>query len=241
MGQPASDYVIVPRRPYSRTRWVVLGAAWLLSLLACAWAVHRWSVPLLGESMDQLDRINEENLALQVKLEAALQKTAVLARADQVNREALAQLQASLAEREEEVAGLRADVTFYERLVGGSARRQGLAVHSAMFEPGSAGGLRYEITLTQNLKTSGLTEGEMSFAIEGVEGGEMRSLDWADLNPQREGRPRKFSFRYFQQLSGNVILPDGFEPQQVRVRLQRKGGDVEQTIPWEDTRRTAGA
>jgi hypothetical protein len=241
MAPQSSEFVIVPRRPHSRLRRVLLGLGWILSLLLCAWGVNRWSVPLLDESMDQLDRVREENLALQVKLEASLQKSALLARAEQVNREALTQLQASLAEREEEVAGLRADVAFYERLVGGSATRRGLAVHSARFEAGSAGDLRYEITLTQNLKKSGLTEGDMSFSIEGVEGGALRVLDWGTLNPQRQGRPRSFSFRYFQQLSGSVILPAGFEPQRVRIRLQREGGDVEQTVPWEDTRNPAGA
>ena len=241
MGQTASDFIIVPRRPYSRLRWVWLGLAWLATLAITAVAVHRWSVPLLGESMDQLDAVNEANLSLQVKLESALQKNAVLARAEQVNREALAQLQASLAEREEEVASLRADVGFYERLVGGSARRQGLSVHSAVFEPGSSGDFRYEITLTQNIKRSGLTEGGMSFSIEGILDGALRVLDWRNLNPQRDGAPRAFSFRYFQQLSGSVMLPEGFQPQRVRVRLTREGADVDQTIPWEDTRRPAGA
>lgn len=241
MARPTSDFMIVPRRPHSRLRWALLGLAWAASLLGTGWGVHRWSVPLLGESMDQLDVIREENLSLQVRLERALQQSAVLQRSEQVNREALSQLQTSLGEREEEVAGLRADVAFYERLVGGSAKRQGLTVHSAVFEPGTAGDLRYEITLTQNLKKSGLTEGEMSFAIEGIADGALRVLGWNDLNPQRQGALRPFSFRYFEQLTGSVMLPEGFEAQRVRVRLRREGADVEQTIPWEDTRRPAGA
>lgn len=241
MAQVPSGFVIVPRRAHSRWRRPVLALLWLASILLTGWLVHRWSVPLLGESMDELDRLNRENLALQVKLEKALQQGAVLARTRQVNETALSELQSSLGEREEEVAALRADVAFYERLVGGSAKRQGLAVHSAIFEPGSAGDLRYEITLTQNLKKSGLTEGELSFSIEGVAGGALRVLSWADLNPQRNGAMRPFSFRYFQQITGSVILPVGFEPQRVRVRLRREGADVDQTIPWEDTRRATGA
>ncbi|MCK7592208.1 DUF6776 family protein [Pseudomarimonas salicorniae] len=241
MAQPASDFMIVPRRPRARWRWTLLTLAWLASLALVALVVHRWSVPLLGESMDQLDALNEENLALQVKLETALQKNAVLSRAEQVNREALAQLQASLSEREEEIASLRADVGFYERLVGGSAKRQGLAVHSVVFEPGASGDLRYEITLTQNIKRSGLTEGDLTFSVEGVADGALKVLGWRELNPQRDGAPRPFSFRYFQQLSGSIMLPDGFQPQRVRVRLTREGADVDQTIPWEDTRRQAGA
>lgn len=241
MGPSPSEFIIVPRRPASRRLPLWIGLGWALSLVLCGLLVQRWSAPLLGESMDQLDALNRENLALQVKLEASLQESAVLRRSEATGRDALGQLQALLVEREEEVAALRADLAFYERLVGGSAGRKGLAVHSAVFEPGELGELRYEITLTQNLKTAGVTEGGLSFAIEGMQGGELKRVEWAQLSPQHQGKPQPFSFRYFQQLSGSVLLPEGLQPQKLRVRLRRNGADVEQTIPWEDTRKEAGA
>ena len=54
---------------------------------------------------------------------------ATLARSDQISRDANRDLQGTLAERDEEIAGLRADVAFYERFVGSTAQRRGLNVH----------------------------------------------------------------------------------------------------------------
>jgi hypothetical protein len=48
--------------------------------------------------------------------------------------------------------------------------------------------------------------------------------------PNAPGKP--FSFRYFQQLEDNVILPPGFTPQRVRVTLNGAGPQVEQSFPW---------
>lgn len=241
MAKPASDFVIVPRAQQPRRwRWL-LALAWILSLLACAWGVHRWSVPALGRALGELDRAEQEQAALREQLEALLREKAVLERSDQIHREALTRLQETLAEREEELAALRADVAFYERLVGGSARQKGLAVHSVHFEPLRDGRLRYEITLSQNLKTSAMTEGSLSFSIEGRVDGRPQVLEWAKLDPAAEGRPRTFSFRYFQQIKGSILLPPEFRPERVRLRIQRKGSEVEKTIPWEETKKPAGA
>lgn len=232
-----SRFVIVPHRPQSRWRWVGVAVLWLASLVLVAWLAHRWSVPLLAESMDRLDALREENVDLQVKLEAALQQNTVLVRAEQVSRDALQQLQGTLAEREEEIAALRADVGFYERLVGGSARRQGLTVHSVRFSAEEGGEWRYSVTLTQNLERSGLTRGSLRMAIEGQQGGALATLDWAALNQQEAAPAQPFEFRYFQQVEGSVMLPEGFVPQRVRVVVDRGGAQIDQTVPWEDTQK----
>jgi hypothetical protein len=237
-ARPPARFVIVPHRPRSRWRWLLAAAIWLGSVALAAWLAHRWSVPLLAESMDRLDELGDENLALQVKLEEALQQNAVLGRAEQVSRDALGQLQASLAEREEEIAALRADVGFYERLVGGSARRQGLTVHSVRFRPEEGGEWRYAVTLTQNLERSGLTRGELRLSIEGQRDGALATLDWPTLHQQDSTPGQAFEFRYFQQVEGSVMLPAGFVPQRVRVEVDRGGSKIDHTVPWEDTQKS---
>lgn len=236
-ARPPSRFVIVPHRPRSRWWWVAGALLWIATLLLAAWLSHRWSVPLLAESMDRLDSVNDENLRLQVRLEEALQKNTVLARAEQVNRDALAQLQHTLAEREEEIAALRADVGFYERLVGGSAKRQGLTVHSVRFRREEGAEWRYAVTLTQNLERSGLTRGELRIAIEGQRAGALATLDWSTLSQRDKAPGQAFEFRYFQQVEGSVMLPSDFLPQRVKVVVDRGGAQIEHTVPWEDTQK----
>ena len=73
--------------------------------------------------------------ALQKQIDVLEQRSATLSRSDQISREANRDLQGALAERDEEVAGLRADVAFYERFVGATAQRRGLSLHVAAEEP----------------------------------------------------------------------------------------------------------
>ncbi|HSX63806.1 MAG TPA: DUF6776 family protein, partial [Pseudoxanthomonas sp.] len=41
-----------------------------------------------------------------------------------------------------------------------------------------------------------------------------------------------YSFRYFQQLDGNVMLPADFTPQRVKVQLRGEDVAVEQAFDW---------
>src|SRR3546814_19101303 len=68
------------------------------------------------------------------RMEILEQQVATLKRSDQVSREANLDLQGTLAERDEEIAGLRADRAVYERFVGSTSQRHGLAVHALPFQ-----------------------------------------------------------------------------------------------------------
>src|SRR5690606_2816334 len=144
-------------------------------------------------------------------------EAATLRRSDQVSRDAIEQVQKDLAERDEEIAGLRADVTFYERLVGGSAQRKGLSVHSVKFATEASGVTHFDLTLTQTIKKAGTSRGGVTMSIEGVEKSALEALSWAELRQQSGDAPIPFEFRYFQRLQGSVMLPEGFHPHRVKL------------------------
>ena len=106
-------------------------------------------------------------------------------------------------------------------------------MHEAIFEPEEGGTWRYTVTLTQNLNRGAISKGEARVSVEGVSQGRLRSLGWEELlqKPGAPGQP--FSFRYFQQLEGSVMLPAGFTPQRVRVQLRSDGSTVDQAFPWQ--------
>lgn len=161
------------------------------------------------------------------------QQVATLRRSDQISREANTALQKTLAERDEQIAGLRADVAFYERLVGATGQRRGLSVHELHLTAQPGGVWHYTATLTQNLNRGSDSQGAMTLAVEGSQAGTLRRLDWAALRqtPNPPGVP--FAFKYFQQVEGEIFLPAGFTPARVTVRLAPAGGAViEQGLSW---------
>ncbi len=236
MSTPAPDkprFVVVPHRRHARVLLVAAGVAWLASLAGVGWWATARAVPELAQVRQELSltaRRAEEAEALVKQLR---QNVATLRRSDQISRSANTELQATLAEREEEVSGLRADVAFYERLVGATGQRRGLSVHEAVFAPEAGGTWRYTVTLTQNLNRGAISKGEARLSVEGVKGGRLQTLAWEQL-VQKPGAPgQPFSFRYFQQLEGSIMLPEGFTPQRVRVQLRADGQTVDQAFPWQ--------
>ncbi|HEY9254811.1 MAG TPA: DUF6776 family protein [Stenotrophomonas sp.] len=211
---------------------IVLVVAWLLSLGAVWLVASRLAVPQLGQAQAELRASQRQTAELQQQIQGLKQRQVNLAVSDQISRAANNEVQASLAERDEQIAALRADVAFYERLVGATGQRKGLNAHSIEFTPETGGTWAYTAVLTQNLNRGAISEGQLRFAVEGVRNGKLTTVSWNELHQKADAPGQPYSFRYFQQLSGSVILPKDFTPQRVRISLSGVGAPVNQTFDW---------
>ena len=180
--------------------------------------------------------------AQQRRIESLEQQVATLSRSDQISRDANRDLQATLSERDEEIAGLRADVAFYERFVGATAQRRGLSVHELTLQPQDEQAWHFTATLTQNLNRGAVNAGRLLVSVEGTEAGKLRRLAWSDLRQQPNAPGVPYSFKYFQQVEGDLLLPPGFKPVRVIARVVPQGGAaVEQSFPWAQAAAKEGA
>ena len=235
MSSPGPDpqrFVIVPKRATLRASRIALGLAWIGSLLLVAFLASRQAAPAGSSSSASMFDYSRARSAQDALIKDLRQQVTTLKRSDQISRNANIDLQSTLADREEEVSGLRADVAFYERLVGSTGQRHGLNAHEAVFSPETGGTWHYVVTVTQNLNRGSITQGQMHFSVDGVRGGKLLTAKWDDLLQKPNAPGQAFSFRYFQQLEGSVILPPGLTPQHVHVVLASKGGNVDQVFPW---------
>lgn len=161
------------------------------------------------------------------------QQVATLSRSDQISREANRDLQATLSDREEQIAGLRADVAFYERFVGATAQRRGLAVHELKLQPQTDQAWHFTATLTQNLNRGAVNRGRLQLSVEGTRAGKLETLDWGRLRQQPQSDGMAYSFKYFQQIEGEIVLPPDFKPLRVTARLQPDNSErVDQSFTW---------
>ncbi len=195
-----------------------------------------WIASLLGAWFSASYRVVPTPVAVAAPATAdpqLQQRVATLQMSDRISRQANRELQQTLAEREEEVAGLRADVAFYERLVGSTGQRKGLSVHDVELRRDSDGSWRYTAMLTQNLNRGAVSKGGLTLSVEGTRGGKLTRLAWADLLQNPNAPPQRFEFRYFQRVEGSLVLPQGFVPGRViaQVRADR-GGTAEQAFAW---------
>jgi len=216
-------------------RWAyALIAIFLLALVFGVWGAWKTFAP----APDNPQRLLS---AQQGRLDDLEQRVATLTRSDQITRGANRDLQGTLAERDEEISGLRADVAFYERFVGATGQRRGLSVHALQLQPQAGQAWHFTATLTQNLNRGAVNSGRLTVSVEGTRAGKLQRLAWSDLRQEPGAASNPYSFKYFQQIEGDLVLPAGFQPLRVGVRLvPASGAAVEQSFTWaEATRRSA--
>ncbi|WP_299347129.1 DUF6776 family protein [uncultured Pseudoxanthomonas sp.] len=237
-----SRFRIVPRDAAVRRRGTSLLflVAWVASLGAVWWVASHTAAPRLAQADAARTQAERELEAVSAELTTLRQRESTLARSDQISRAANAEVQEGLAERDEEIAALRADIAFYERLVGSTSQRKGLSVHVAEFAPEAGGTWRYQIMLTQTMNRGAISQGQMRFIVEGVRAGKLATVQWDELHQQRSAPAQAYSFRYFQQLDGNVMLPPDFTPQRVKVSLHGEDAAVEQALDWKTATAAGG-
>ncbi|MEO5812740.1 MAG: DUF6776 family protein [Rhodanobacter sp.] len=212
-----------------RRHLIWLGVVWLASLLLVA-GLAVWLGGRASGSDTQTAR------AARTQVVALQQQVGSLQRAAQVDAVATRSLRGTIAQRDEEISALRADLGFYTRLVGGDTQRQGLRLQEVRLRPitGSRG-WNLSLSLTQNVRRDDATVGSATVSVEGLRGNKVTRLDWAELGDTENANGLQFHFRYFQQLHGTIVLPADFRPTRVRIRLEPTGGEAfTRIVSWAD-------
>lgn len=235
---PPPALVIRPHEERSRWReWATIGLFWFASVLvavAVTW-VLRENVPADGTG--QLKRALDQNTALQ-------QRVAVLERAQQVASAANADLQRQIGERQEELAGLRTDLAFYSSLTRADAKREGLSVQALRLTAAHDNPrlFNFAVTLTQNLKPGQVASGQVRLSVSGMRADKLATVDWTDLAANADAKGMGFAFKYFQQIKGTLLLPEGFVPNGIRVEADAGSefGRSSRDFAWAEVLATSG-
>jgi len=208
-----------------------LAAAWIGSLL-----VTGLLVGLLSHHADPVAVDHRQQRALNAQIENLKQQLANAQRDAQVNDVATKSLRVTLTQREEEISGLRANLGFYSRLVGGDTQHQGLKLQEAKLEPISGShGWNLMLSLMQAAKRNDEITGTVTVSVEGLRDNKVVQLDWAALGNVAEKDGLPFRLMYFEQLHGTIVLQANFRPMRLHIGIQTAGeASVMQTVSWED-------
>ena len=161
----------------ARRAWVFAILIWIGSLILAVVFSSLWLAPRLANTGASLPVSAMDTDELRKRI-------AVLERSEQVAKAALGELQGTLRDKDEEIAGLRADLAFYGRLVGG-AKREALAVHDLVFaQVAGSNAWNFTATLTQNFKRGQETTGRLTLSVTGIRDGKLETLNWKDLAQQ---------------------------------------------------------
>ena len=234
-SRPPPRYVVRPHDAASqRRRMLWLGLAWLGSLLLVVVITALLSGAWKSVGPSLVDRRALRTLT--AENEKLKQDAANLQRSQQVGDVANQALRHTISQRDEEISGLRADLGFYSRLVGGDAQREGLKVQEVSLQPvPHSQAWNLTVSLTQNVKRNDDTNGTTTVSVEGLRNNKVVQLDWSTLGDAAEKNGIPFRFRYFQQLHTTIALPADFRPTRLHVTVTPDNGDpVSRAVAWND-------
>jgi hypothetical protein len=185
----------------------------------------------LSEAPD-LEQRYSEAIARITELEQSLADRSL---AVTVDSDAEVQLRATIKELRDQLADRREELRFYRQLMAPSQAQRGLRIERLDLIGGGGGRVvEYRLMLTQVVDRHDWVKGTLSVEIQGTEGESQRVLSLTDLATV-DAYPLPFRFRYFQDFSGTLTLPDGLTPDRVVVTATTPGKDakrVQRTFAW---------
>jgi hypothetical protein len=146
-----------------------------------------------------------------------------------------AEVARSMGELQAQVAREAQELAFYRGVVAQGATSIGVKIEKLRITPGTrANGYIVHLSLLRTGKPDAEASGTVVFTLDGTQGTAAHTLDFPALTPQHL-REMRYSFRYFQNIDQEVVLPAGFKPEQLSVEVSSGHKDVaslSQTFLW---------
>jgi len=152
-----------------------------------------------------------------------------------VDGDANESLRQTIKSLRDELSAAQDEVLFYRQLMAPSEAQRGLRVEKLELSTGaSAAEVKYRLLLTQVTDRADWINGTVSLDVVGTSGGEQVVQPLTEMS-QVESYPLSFKFRYFQDFTGTLVVPEGMRPEQVVVTATTSGKDgkrVQKTFSW---------
>ncbi len=171
------------------------------------------------------DRITE------LKQEVVLLKTH-----REIDREAYKEVETGLTALQAKIQEQRDAIAFYRGIVSPTDGNSGLRVQDLKLTRGKAEReFNVRLVLVQAMKHDRKVSGNVHLTVQGMENGVDTTYAYTQLRPAQAEKVWAFSFRYFQDFDRQLVLPDGFIPESIRVEVRsrtRSIASIQENFAW---------
>lgn len=240
---PRSDYVVVQRQPGRRLRQFLILLVFSVGAAAAGFYVglehsqyRYFSLDTANQSLKkQVNKLRAVNARLS-------QRVVDLEKGHSIDRQAISQARDTIARQDNRINQLKGDVVFYKNIMAPSTQDTGLQVQRLRLRP-VPGERRfsYRLVLTQVGNNHRYIHGVVAVSLVGEHKGKREVLSLRDVDASVKHLGIEFKFRYFQDIQGQLVLPDGFSPDEVQVVAKPQGSrsdQVERTFKWHNITET---
>ncbi len=229
---------VVPYRPYFKILLIFgLSFTFLLAIIG-SFLVGRYyssnGSDLPSGEYDNLAQKYQDKIVEIARLE---QQVANLRLATEVDRKANEEVRAQVVDLKNQLAAMEQDNTFYRSLMRPDSNDQGLIVDAPSVEivPGEKGKYRYNLVIKQIVTQHQQLSGYLEFELLGRQGDGLRKLALKDVSSAVTVERIKLRFKYFQRIEGEMVLPEGFVPERIELKVvvqSPKKSVVEKKFGW---------
>lgn len=217
----------------------VVAASIVLGAILIVYATYEWGrfdggysvFATMQERRDhaaQIEALERENAQLRAQVTGAETSR-------RVERQSYADVERSLSELQATVQQQRDELQFYRGIVAPEDGVGGLRIQRLdIFPDVGEGRYKLRLVLMQSMRQDVVSSGSVRIDFEGSRGNQPVRLTLGDLGGKtRDSGDVAFSFRYFQNIEQEIVLPEGFEPKAVDVEVKAsRQQPVKQSFPW---------
>ena len=238
MSRSAKQLVVTSYHPWRK--WVVLTVL-VISLPLGAWGLFDYGRSRAGFDSHKAARehaaLKDSIEGLQESNDDLRQQLANMERAREIDKQAYADVDASLESMQNEISELKEEVAFYRGIVSQQDATQGVRVQKLqLVGNGGERGYSYKLVLVQTIKAKRFTSGKVKLTVQGLLNQGQKEYSFGELSG-RKAEGEKFHFKYFGKTEGDIILPADFIPTRVKVHVtvtSPKHSEVEAVFDWQD-------
>lgn len=210
-------------RPVSRIQVVLI----LLAAMAIAFGLGTMSMnlPFLEDLVvSEVSDKNKVIRSLEKSNDRLKNEVALAKRSAEAESVALKEMKSTMREKDAELLQLAQELHFYRTLYSPETVNTAVQVRALQLQAGdTAGQFAYRMVLTGMPKKKEKISGVIGLSVAGEQQGVAKELVLESTRGARKEDAPRFSFRYFQEISGSLTLPGDFAPSEVRVELLRDG------------------
>ena len=174
----------------------------------------------------RLAELEQQNRVLHDRAAQAEMARSIDRRSYEEVAKSITQLNADLQHEREQVA-------FYRGIVSPANGVRGLHIQGLDIDAGEEHHFKLRLVLMQAMRQDSSISGSVHMEIEGTRAQQPAKLNLSEVS-QMKGEELPFSFRYFQNIEQDIVLPPDFEPTAVHVEIKSPKADpIEQTFPWQ--------
>lgn len=228
--------IVVPYQPWRTAfNWVVIILIVVSSSAGFYFYGYGAGIQVSGDAREERDTLLIQMDDMNSQMSFLQQELINTEQASAVDRQALEEVQDTILNFRETIAQLEEDVLYYKKIMSPENNDTGLMIGQLdLVNMNDAGRVRYRLELRQVGNNDNIISGYANVNILGSQDRQEISMPLRSVAVDEDQLDIRLQFRYFQNIQGELLLPERFEPLGVQIIAVDEGNDetVQKSFAW---------